>query len=69
MPQNVCYSDRVSVLLVCVCVDDQLVSGSSDGSVRVWSMDSLKCIRSLEGHTADVNCVVAQVTQLRYLTL
>ena len=48
--------------MICVCdADDQLVSGSSDGSVRVWSVDSLKCVHTLEGHTADVNCVLAQV--------
>jgi WD40 repeat protein len=40
--------------------DDELVSGSCDGSVRVWSMDTLKCLHTLEGHTADVNCVVAK---------
>jgi F-box/WD-40 domain protein 7 len=41
--------------------DDQLVSGSSDGSVRVWNMDTLNCMHTLESHTADVNCIVAKV--------
>ena len=44
-----------------MCVDDLLASGSSDGTVRVWSMDSLECVRSLESHTAEVNCIVAKV--------
>ena len=41
--------------------DDQLVSGSCDGSVKVWSMDTLKCVHTLESHTADINCIVAKV--------
>lgn len=41
--------------------DDQLVSGSSDGSVKVWDMDTLNCVHTLESHTADVNCIVAKV--------
>ena len=41
--------------------DDQLVSGSSDGSVKVWSMDTLRCVHTLESHTAEVNCTVAKV--------
>ena len=46
----------------CSADEEQLVSGSSDGSVRVWNIDSLKCVHTLEGHTADVNCLVAQVS-------
>jgi len=34
--------------------DKYLVSSSWDNTVRIWDMDSFKCIRVLEGHTDNV---------------
>ena len=35
-----------------------LFSGSSDHSIRVWSLDSLECRHALDGHTGDVTAVI-----------
>ncbi|PWA77958.1 hypothetical protein CTI12_AA221290 [Artemisia annua] len=35
-----------------------LFSGSSDHSIRVWSLDSLECRHVLNGHTGDVTAVI-----------
>jgi len=35
-----------------------IVSGSDDGTVKVWEMESGRLLRSLEGHTGGVNAVV-----------
>ena len=38
-------------------VNGQLVSGSSDRTVRVWDVQAGKCLRTLRGHWGDVNDV------------
>src|SRR5262249_52663408 len=40
-----------------VAPDGRVVSGSDDGTVRVWDLDSGACLRVLEGHGADVSAV------------
>ena len=60
--QQMCYNVPCDSCGLCEHADDQLVSGSCDGSVRVWCMDSLKCVHTLESHTADVNSLVAKVS-------
>jgi WD40 repeat protein len=34
-----------------------IVSGSEDRTVKVWELESGRLLRSLEGHTDDVNAV------------
>ena len=36
-----------------------IVSGSDDGIVRVWDVDTGKCLQTLKGHTDQVNCLAA----------
>jgi WD40 repeat protein len=38
-----------------------LISGSTDSTVRVWSIDSLTCVRILSHHSADVYSLCARV--------
>lgn len=45
------------VVSVCVAGDGKLVSGSHDKTVRVWSLESGECLRTLAGHTGSVKCV------------
>ena len=33
------------------------VSGSEDETLRVWDLDSGKCLRELKGHTDIIRCV------------
>jgi WD40 repeat protein len=33
------------------------LSGSNDGSVRVWDTETSRCIKTLEGHKGDVRSV------------
>ena len=37
--------------------DKSIVSGSDDGIVRVWDVDTEKCLQKLKGHTGSVNCL------------
>ena len=37
--------------------NELLFSGSEDATVRVWNIASLKCIRTLTGHTGVVQLV------------
>ena len=43
------------------CSEDLLVSGSSDNTGRIWSLNSLECLHVLEGHTDAVNAVAIKV--------
>ena len=50
------HSDRVST--VALCADGRrAVSGSCDGTLRVWDLDTGACLRVLEGHSDLVNSV------------
>lgn len=39
------------------------ISGSGDNTLRVWDLADLSSYRSLEGHTAQINCVAAFYNQ------
>lgn len=43
------------------CSEGLLVSGSSDNTGRIWSLESLECMHVLEGHTDTVNAVAIKV--------
>ena len=43
------------------CSESLLVSGSSDNTGRIWSLESLECLHVLEGHTDAVNAVAIKV--------
>lgn len=40
---------------------DVLVSGDGRGVIRVWDMQTFKCVRTLEGHREGVACLVASL--------
>jgi WD40 repeat protein len=37
--------------------DNLIISGSDDKTIKIWDIDSGKCIKTLEGHTNCVNSV------------
>jgi len=39
------------------CGGTRLISGSKDKTVKIWNVDTGKCIKTLEGHTDWVRCV------------
>ncbi|KAJ3216370.1 hypothetical protein HK099_005906 [Clydaea vesicula] len=42
----------------CIQFDNKkIVSGSRDRTIKVWSMETKKCIRTLSGHTGSVLCL------------
>lgn len=42
------------VVSLAILSNDKLVSGSEDNKIKIWNLNSNKCIRTLEGH---FNCV------------
>jgi WD40 repeat protein len=38
--------------------NERLFSGSYDGTVKVWDVDTLACLRTLAGHTGPVRTLV-----------
>ena len=47
-----------SVRSVIQLTDGSLVSGSRDGTIRIWDTISGRCIMTLEGHTGSVISVL-----------
>ena len=45
------------VTCVAISADNTCVSGSRDGTLRVWDYRSGACFCVLEGHSAPINCV------------
>lgn len=60
------YTGRLKSTLVghtnavnCVCVlDNLIVSGSTDKTVKIWNVRSEKCIDTLSGHSGQINAIV-----------
>lgn len=48
------HSDWVTCL---VGVDDLLISGSFDSSLKIWNLGTKECIETLTGHTAGINAM------------
>ncbi|WP_295444065.1 TIR domain-containing protein [uncultured Thiodictyon sp.] len=46
----------------------RVISGADDHAVRLWDMATGHCLRVLEGHHGDVNCVVWSADQLTALS-
>ena len=54
-PRPAGHSDAVRALSV---ANGRLFSGSYDGTVRVWDIETLACLRTLAGHTGPVRTLV-----------
>jgi len=48
------HSDWVTSLVV---VDDLLISGSFDSTIKMWNLDTKECSVTLTGHTAGINAL------------
>ena len=43
----------------CLIVHNNILySGSHDGTIRAWNLDTNECIATLQGHTSYVNCLI-----------
>ena len=49
------HSDHVYSLAV--LDGGRLVSGSRDHTARVWDLGTLRCLKTLSGHSSDIFCV------------
>ncbi|KAL2457356.1 Zinc finger CCCH domain-containing protein 48 [Forsythia ovata] len=47
-----------AVCSLVVGANNRLYSGSSDNTIRVWDLETFKCIQTLHGHTRDVKSVI-----------
>jgi WD40 repeat protein len=43
---------------------DKLISGSNEGTIKVWNTDTWVCERTLKGHTSAVLCLVVHGDKL-----
>ena len=44
--------------LISLCADtDKLLSGSADKTIKIWSLHSGKCLRTVRGHKRTVKCL------------
>lgn len=48
------HTDWVTCLL---SIDDLLISGSWDSSIKMWNLNTKECVVSLSGHTAGINAI------------
>eukprot|EP01012_Entosiphon_sulcatum_P050372 TRINITY_DN69194_c0_g1_i1.p1 TRINITY_DN69194_c0_g1~~TRINITY_DN69194_c0_g1_i1.p1 ORF type:complete len:355 (+),score=56.29 TRINITY_DN69194_c0_g1_i1:36-1067(+) len=55
------HSDRCVSSLV-ICEGDQLVSASQDNTIKIWSVATGDCLRTLTGHADAVNCIALSPT-------
>lgn len=48
------------VTTMCMLGIDKLISGSSDGMIRIWDLASMRCIQFLDGHSAGsgISCLL-----------
>lgn len=53
------HSDDVMALLV--LKDGHLASASLDGTIKLWGLDDVKCLRTLSGHGGPINCIIEGV--------
>ena len=49
------HTDAVRALAM---ADNKLFSGSYDGTVKVWDVETLECLKTLAGHTGPVRTLV-----------
>jgi len=68
MPTKEFIGHRAAVLSV-VCVDPKsaILSGSQDGTARLWSLESGLCLRVFRGHSNGVHSVLA-IDRVTFLT-
>jgi len=50
------HSGRIFCLLL---HSNRCFSASSDKTVKVWNLETLDCVKTLEGHTEGVNVIIA----------
>lgn len=50
------HTDAVRALAT---ADNRLFSGSYDGTVKVWDVETLECLKTLAGHTGPVRTLVS----------
>lgn len=56
-PVNIFRGHRKAVSYVKYCSEKEVVSASTDSNLRLWDVDSGKCIRTMKGHQNEKNFV------------
>jgi len=60
--KNFYINPRSSINAVAISKDGKtIVSGSDDGSIKVWDSEKGVLLKTLEGHTGDVNSVAITI--------
>jgi WD40 repeat protein len=51
------HKNSVTCLALLSKENDYVISGSADSTLKIWDMQTYKCIRTLEGHTSSITCI------------
>jgi len=58
------FVDHTGPLWVLEITSDILISGSSDKTIKLWDLTSMKLVKTLEGHTGIVHCLAVHKGKL-----
>jgi len=58
------FTDHAGPIWVLKVTNDLLLSGSSDKTIKVWDLSSMKLVATLEGHAGIVHCLAVQKGKL-----
>ena len=56
--KNKLVGHKGAVRALCKIDDNYFASGSFDNKIYIWDFNEKKCVRTLEGHTSNILCLI-----------